>query len=711
MFGAGTTSASHIFLLPGTAAIVAYAVDQHTENKNNQFPEGTASNTLSVNVGVTGLNGGTYTIYAGNSLIITASAPGDVSGFTFQNGGPGEAPILGALTVGPQGTTQTATYTWDELEAIGIDNVSAYMLPGISATYDDFSGGTSSYAFDASVTVLDTPPTGVLSNNGPVNQGGAPNGSGDLTNTSGAALAVSFSDVKDVAQGQNSGFTYSYSIISIDGVGTSIPLTTGFVSQSSFDFGTQYQQDFLLPGPVEVLGEVRDQAGGITEYFTTITVDAVPATFSATGNASVNEGTPYTLNLNATEPPGGQVETWTVNWGDGTTVQYVVPPPTTPNNNFASTTLQVSHVYETPSPIPNEAIGPNNPNGEDIQVTVTDLAGTHDVSGPTVVVNDVPPQLADVGIAPAGAAPGSAGPTTTIDESGFVDLSGLIVEPSTTTSLTLSVNWGDGTAANPDIVTYTLAAGTKNFDFAHAFAAPGNYSITAWVVDQYGEPNLPTPTNPPSPPEPSEASVTLTVNAVPPVLNSLTVQPPQIFEQNTVTVSGTYTDVGTVDTDVVKINWGDGTSTNPDISISGQPGSTIVLNPLNHTFTATHFYASPPPLGTRHLNSAYEIDAQVFAIYPADRQFRWHLAAEQSLSIPTRGERRAADHPDVRGGRVHGQTTHRRRWYPSTFTLTPNGTLVLTGTFTDAGPTDPPFTVSINWGQGTITTGTVTLRS
>jgi hypothetical protein len=299
--------------------------------------------------------------------------------------------------------------------------------------------------------------------------------------------------------------------------------------------------------------------------------------------------------------------------------------------------------------------------------------------------------------------------STTIDEGDLADLSGDIVDPSSKTDYTLTVDWGDGPNGTADIVTYTLAPNTQHFDVAHPYAAPGAYDVTVSVMDQYGEPNPPTIGNQ------AEATATVNVDVMNPVLETLTVQPPSIFEQQTVIVSGTYTDPGTVDANVVTIDWGDGTSSRSD-----QLGSTIVINQLNHTFSATHLYAEPAPMP----DSTYLITAQVFADYPANagEHFGGATAPSTPLTVPIV----VTDAPPIiltfyatdpsqristLYNAVYNHVTVLQPGfgvYRSTFTLSPGDDLMLAGSFSDVGPKDAPFTVSIDWGQGTITLATVT---
>src|SRR5262249_53982922 len=97
---------------------------------------------------------------------------------------------------------------------------------------------------------------------------------------------------------------------------------------------------------------------------------------------------------------------------------------------------------------------------------------------------------------------------------------------------------------------------------------------------------------------------TLTVKDVAPTLGPITVNPAQVQENGKiVTVSGSYTDPGQLDTHTVTIDWGDGTK-----MTSTDPNSTIVIDAKNRSFTATHLYLDNPPAGP---NASYTVTAFV----------------------------------------------------------------------------------------------------
>ena len=159
--------------------------------------------------------------------------------------------------------------------------------------------------------------------------------------------------------------------------------------------------------------------------------------FNISGPASVNEQSPYTLSLSATDP-GHTVSSWAINWGDGSAVQTITGNP-----------ASVSHVY---------AAGPN---AYSITAAATDDTGTYPADNSQVVsVLHVPPTVA---ISGAG--------SVTLPAAYTLNLS--VTDPGHAIT-GWTINWGDGSPAQ---VVGNVASVT------HAFATPGNYQINASVTD------------------------------------------------------------------------------------------------------------------------------------------------------------------------------------------------------------------------------------
>ncbi|MFO0999358.1 MAG: DUF2341 domain-containing protein [Planctomycetaceae bacterium] len=120
--------------------------------------------------------------------------------------------------------------------------------------------------------------------------------------------------------------------------------------------------------------KVTDAAGLSTIVTTTLTVTNTAQTISVSGNATVDSGATYVLNLSATDPGQDTISSWTINWGDGT-------PEETVAGNLSSAT----HVYTTPG------------GTRSITVSGTDEDGTWPMTGGPFVVsinNSAPDNLA-----------------------------------------------------------------------------------------------------------------------------------------------------------------------------------------------------------------------------------------------------------------------------------------------------------------------------
>jgi uncharacterized delta-60 repeat protein len=158
---------------------------------------------------------------------------------------------------------------------------------------------------------------------------------------------------------------------------------------------------------------------------------------SISGDADVDEGSLYTLNLSSSDPTTSQ---WTINWGDG--VQIVSGNPSS-----------VTHVY-----VDGDA-------NYTISATIDTSTGTV-AAGNTVdvTVHNVAPTLAISGAAD-------------VDEGSIYTLNLSSSDPGSDTITSWTINWGDGTqvvTGNPTSATHTYIDGD----------AP--YIISATATDEDG---------------------------------------------------------------------------------------------------------------------------------------------------------------------------------------------------------------------------------
>jgi hypothetical protein len=212
--------------------------------------------------------GGLYRIAEGGSLTLDASASSDPDGdpLTYSWDVNGDNIFLDA-------TGATPTLSWSQLQALGINDGPG--LFDVRVRVNDGQGGNAT-STAARLIVNNSPPTAVLANNGPVNEGGS--------------AAVSFSSQFDPSLADTTaGFTYSYDFNN-DGV---FEITGSFTASAPIPAG------ILDDGSASAIvrGRISDKDGDFTEYVTTIVIVNVPPTATLSNNGPVNEGSPATVTF------------------------------------------------------------------------------------------------------------------------------------------------------------------------------------------------------------------------------------------------------------------------------------------------------------------------------------------------------------------------------------------------------------------------------
>lgn len=109
-------------------------------------------------------------------------------------------------------------------------------------------------------------------------------------------------------------------------------------------------------GTYDIALRVNDGTGNSELEVVTLTVANADPTISVTGNSDVGSGQTYTLNLNYSDVGNDSVQSWTVNWGDGTI------------DTYTGAQTAVTHVYT------------NGGFTNNITYSVTDDDGKHDTS-------------------------------------------------------------------------------------------------------------------------------------------------------------------------------------------------------------------------------------------------------------------------------------------------------------------------------------------
>jgi hypothetical protein len=246
--------------------------------------------------------------------------------------------------------------------------------------------------------------------------------------------------------------------------------------------------------------------------------------------------------------------------------------------------------------------------------------------------------------------------SSSIQEGDDLFLNGNFINIDTRDVHNIIINWGDG--STPTLI--TLGANQRLFNALHNYlddnpsgTPSDNYTITVTITDQDGDSGF--------------AQSEISVVNVAPTITGLALDSANINENDTVTLTGTFTDPGLQDTHTAIINWGDGTT------------STLPVNQLsqvNRTFQLSHQYLDDNPTGTPS-------DLLPITVTILDDDSG---SAQSSIAIRVNNII-----PAVTGLAL------------STYTINENDMITLSGTFIDPGTLDT-HTVIINWGDGTTST-------
>ncbi|MGN6133949.1 MAG: hypothetical protein ACTHOU_05575, partial [Aureliella sp.] len=194
-----------------------------------------------------------------------------------------------------------------------------------------------------------------------------------------------------------------------------------------------------------------------------------------------------------------------------------------------------------------------------IRVQVTD-DDTGSVTGNTTVeVTNVAPVILSLA-------------ATSVDENGVVHLTGTYSDVGTEDTHTLTINWGEG-------VPQTVVVTGGSFDIPHQYL-DDNPTETGSDIFTIGVTLADDDTDSVS------SSTTTTVTNVLPVMVDFNSSSPECggaAEGDLISVLGVFTDIGTQDTHVATIDWGDGT---------GSASVTVTEAAGSGTVTANHVYAS-----------------------------------------------------------------------------------------------------------------------
>lgn len=271
---------------------------------------------------------------------------------------------------------------------------------------------------------------------------------------------------------------------------------------------------------------------------------------AADATLELNEGATLALTGTLTDPGLADVHTVTIDWGDGTTVEVDL---TAGDRTFGGTS-DFSHIYAD--------------DNVDAYTVVIELWDDDEPAQRTTLTRSV--QVLDVA---ASSISVTALPSS-ISEGESIEVSGSFVDPGTTDSHQVRVIWGDGT---PDSI-LNVAAGVLTFggsSLTHTYrnnaAGGADYDIEVIVSDLADVTAAGSGTD-------SVSVANVAPVAGTPVVKRLDGTVGAIEEGSRVVVTGSFSDVSSLDRHQVTINWGDGTT------------SSAAVDAMTRTYSATHRY-------------------------------------------------------------------------------------------------------------------------
>jgi hypothetical protein len=428
--------ATHTYTKVGNYNVVASVTDV-----NGTYDSAPQSVDVSVNVNSLSA-GGPYTINAGASLTLTATAEGTPTTAQWDLFGLGTyADVIPAPTFKDNGdgtSTSTVTLSWSQLEAIAMTDlghpIDAGMFNSVSvqATYsaDQVAAGFLTSP-STTLTVKDVAPTAMLS--GTAQEGGT--GSVTFTNQ--------FSYI------QTSGFTYSYD------VGNTGTFQDMGDPSSTF---TIPPSDLYKSGPLVVRGRITDMHGLFTDYTITVTVvNQKPMFGTFAPPTTAIENAVYSFSNVPFSDPGEDTITASIDWGDGSSPSQ--GKVTTTNTGLAPTTGTVagSHTYAY------------RPTAYTVTITLRDDDGATAMQSFRVTVAD-PPLSVTV---PTSGQTAREGDTFILTGATFND-------PGAPDSYTATVDWGDG-SSNATVDPPASGADSGHVYDNHVYGHAGVYPVTVTV--------------------------------------------------------------------------------------------------------------------------------------------------------------------------------------------------------------------------------------
>ena len=309
-------------------------------------------------------------------------------------------------------------------------------------------------------------------------------------------------------------------------------------------FNTTHQYNSIATFNIAITA--TDDDTGSTNASAVLAVNSPPVLSNVTVTSPIVENGSANLSGNITDPNAGDTFALTVDWGDGTPLQFF-------GYQAGTTAFNETHQYRDDNPTGTPS------DNYTISLTLSDTRES-DTDSAIVSVNNAAPALQNLAANPA-----------TINVGGIANLSGTVTDAGTSDSHQIVIDWGDGSPST----TLNLPVGIGAFNSNHQYNASGNFNIgVAATDDDTGS---------------VTGSASITVNSspqVPPVLSNVVVSSP-IIENGTATLTGSISDANAGDGFVLTVNWGDGSPVQTFNYPAGTTG-----------FSLTNQYLDDDPTGT-----------------------------------------------------------------------------------------------------------------
>ncbi len=364
------------------------------------------------------------------------------------------------------------------------------------------------------------------------------------------------------------GTTADYGAVIHWGDGSSSAGSVQQNSDGSFSVHGSHTYAEENPAGFAVTVDVTDQGGSsLTAVGKTVVrvADAglinqsTPAIYQATEQAGTGDLVLATFGDAGTDGTASDYSA-VIHWGDGTSSTGSVTK--TSGGSFA---VHGSHTYAE-----------QNAEGYLVTVDVTDQGGStlSGIGQAVVQVAEVAPaNVTGVSVA------GSEGQNLTgVAVATFTDPAGAEVDGPVSAEYAATINWGDGTTS-AGTITYDSESEKFTVRGSHTYLDSGENSIGVSITHGGTA---------------ATGTATASIANVAPTITQLNVDQTDVMKLGSVSVSGTFTDPGILDTHTVSIDWGDGSSaTNVPLAAAvlgfgGGSGFSHQYQAIgNHTITVT----------------------------------------------------------------------------------------------------------------------------